>query len=100
MVLSNEIYTIDNVEQTINNRDTFTESYNMYLFTWNNGDTADNRCFKGKVYDFKIYDRDVLIQHLIPVLDSNNTLCMFDKMTKKFYYNLGTGTFLYGEKES
>lgn len=82
------------------NRGTFTEFYNIYLFTWNNSDTADTRCFKGKVYDFKVYDRDVLIQHLVPVLDSENTPCMFDKITQKFYYNSGTGNFLCGEKES
>lgn len=76
VVLSNEVYTIDDVNQSLPNRGTFTEFYSIYLFTWNNANSADNRHFKGKVYEFKIYDNDVLIQHLIPVLDSENTPCM------------------------
>lgn len=100
IIMSNDLYTIDEIDQVLSNRGTFTEFYNIYLFTWNNANSADKRYFKGKVYDFRIYDNDVLIQHLVPVLDSNNTPCMFDKITQKFYYNSGTGDFLYGEKES
>lgn len=100
VVLSNEVYTIDGVNQSLPNRGIFKEFYNIYLFTWNTSDAADGRRFKGKVYDFKIYDNDVLIQHLVPTLDSKNTPCMYDKVTQKFYYNNGTGDFLYGEKES
>lgn len=100
VVLSNEVYTIDGINQVLPNRGTFTKFYNIYLFTWNNANLADARCFKGKVYNFKIYDNNVLIQHLVPALDSENTPCMYDKVTQKFYYNNGTGDFLYGEKES
>lgn len=100
VALSNKIFTIDNISQEQPERATFTEFYNIYLFTWNNANTPDSRGFVGRAYDFKIYDRDVLIQHLVPVLDSNNIPCMFDKITQKFYYNCGTGDFLYGEKES
>ncbi len=100
VALSNEILTIDNISQEQPERGTFTEFYNIYLFTWNNSGVADGRCFKGKVYEFKIYDSDVLIQHLVPTLDSNNTPCMYDKVSSNFYYNIGTGDFLYGEKES
>lgn len=96
IIMSNDLYTIDNVNQILSDRGTFTEFYNIYLFTWNNAGIADNRRFQGKVYEFKIYDNDVLIQHLIPVLDSENTPCMYDKVTQKFYYNNGTGDFLYG----
>lgn len=48
------------------------------------------------IYKCKIYDNDVLVRDLIPVLDENNVPCMFDKLNKQFYYNAGTGTFLYG----
>ena len=54
----------------------------------------------GRIYSCKIYDNDVLIRDMIPVLDKNGTACMYDKVNKKFYYNSGTGDFLYGEKES
>lgn len=96
VVLSNEVYTIDNVNQILPNRGTFTEFYNIYLFTWNNANKADNRCFQGKVYEFKIYDNNVLIRNMIPVLDKNGIACMYDKVNRKYYYNQGTGEFLYG----
>lgn len=87
VVLSNEVYTIDGINQVLPNRGTFTKFYNIYLFTWNNANLADARCFKGKVYNFKIYDNDVLIRNMIPVLDKNGVACMYDKVNKKFYYN-------------
>lgn len=99
VVLSNEMFTIDDISQTQPERTTFKNFYDIYLFTWNNANTPDKRRFVGKAYDFRIYDRDVLIQHLVPALDSNNTPCMYDKVNSKFYYNSGTGDFLYGEKE-
>ena len=98
VVLSNEVYTIDNVNQILPNRGTFTEFYNIYLFTWNNANKADNRCFKGKVYDFKIYDNDVLVRDMIPVLDKNGVACMYDKVNKKFYYNKRNRRFLIRRK--
>ena len=48
-----------------------------------------------RIYKCKIYDNDVLVRDLIPVLDENNVPCMFDKLNKQFYYNKGTGTFVY-----
>lgn len=100
VALSNEIFTIDNISQAQPERATLKNFYDIYLFTWNNENIPDKRGFIGRAYDFKIYDNNVLIQHLIPVLDKNGTACMFDKITQKFYYNSGTGDFLYGEKES
>ena len=38
-----------------------------------------------------------LVRDFIPVLDSNNVPCMYDKVTQQFFYNQGTGDFLYEE---
>ena len=43
-----------------------------------------------------LYDNDVLVRDFIPVLDSNGTPCMLDKVEGKFYYNQGTGQFIAG----
>ena len=96
VVLSNEVYTIDDVNQSLPNRGTFSNFYDIYLFTWNNANVVDTRKFKGKVYNFKIYDNNVLIRDMIPVLDKNGIACMYDKVNKEFYYNQGKGEFLYG----
>ncbi len=96
IIISNDLYTIDGIKQNLPHRGTFTEFYNIYLFTWNTADVADSRYFKGKVYDFKIYDNNVLIRDMIPVLDKNGIACMYDKVNRKYYYNQGQGEFLYG----
>ena len=73
-------------------------NYNLVLF----GVNTSNKITKSAVYvyDCKIYDNDVLIRDMIPVLDKNGIACMYDKVNKKFYYNQGTGEFLYQEKEN
>ena len=71
----------------------YLSSNNLYLFDVN-GYTFDN--FIGRIYSCKIYDNDVLVRDFIPVLDSNDTPCMFDKVEGKFYYNAGTGDFIAG----
>ena len=88
----------DNVEYQAKSTVEFQCDYNLVLFGVNTSNTITKSV--AYIYDCKIYDNDVLIQHLVPVLDSNNTPCMFDKVNSKFYYNSGTGDFLYGEKES
>ena len=45
-----------------------------------------------RMYSFKI---DNYI-NLIPCLDSDNKPCMYDTVSKKTFYNNGTGEFLYG----
>lgn len=45
-----------------------------------------------RMYSFKI---DNYI-NLIPCLDSDNKPCMYDTVSKKTFYNSGTGEFLYG----
>ena len=39
-----------------------------------------------------------LIRDFITVMDKSGVPCMYDRVTKSFFYNQGTGTFLYGEK--
>ena len=64
---------------------------NIYLFRW--GDKYS----KNKLYKCTFYDKNgLLIRDYIPVIDSTETPCMFDKVEKKCYYNQGTGEFLWG----
>ena len=48
-----------------------------------------------KVYSCKIYEDDVLVRALIPVLDDKNQPCMYDYINKRTYYNSGSGEFKY-----
>ena len=49
-------------------------------------------------YNFRLYDNDVKIMDLIPVKDSNNIVCLYDKVSKTFFYNQGTGNFTAGRE--
>ena len=39
---------------------------------------------------------NTLVRDYIPVIDSSNRPCLFDKVVRECYYNQGTGEFLYG----
>jgi hypothetical protein len=72
--------------------------------TWG-GDTSELRLFygyssitSGRVYSYKQKRDGVLLIDLIPVLDLNNTPCMYDKVSGTFFYNQGTGDFIAGYK--
>ena len=78
---------------------------NLLLFTVNNADKVittspyaiASNCLK--IYDFKIYNNQgTLIQHLKPCLDTEGIPCMYDEVSKQYFYNQGTGTFGYKKK--
>ena len=68
-----------------------------YLFANNNENTFDQISGKGiLIYSFKSYDTsDNLLQDLRPCLDNKGVPCMYDEISKKYFYNKGTGTFGY-----
>lgn len=48
------------------------------------------------LYYWKVYDEnDILIQDLKPCLDTTGVPCMYDEISKQYFYNQGTGTFKY-----
>ena len=96
LYLSNGLQKVDNIvigESSIINVEE--NNYNFYLFG-RNGDKTYRDNYAMKIVYFKLWDNNDLVRDLIPVLDKNNVACMYDKANKKFYYNQGTGEFLYG----
>ena len=70
----------------------FTSTVTMALFKskpFNNG-------FQGRVYSCKHYSGDELIQDFVPCLDAEGVPCMFDFVSRKSFYNAGTGSFTWG----
>jgi hypothetical protein len=51
-----------------------------------------------RIYYAKFWNKQTgnLVGDFIPVLDPNGTPCMYDKVTEQFFYNNGSGEFLYG----
>ena len=81
-----------------NTQSTFTVNYSLPIFALNNiGSIQSGTLPSANCYYFRIYDNDVLVRDFYPVLDENDTPCMYDTVTKKLYKNKGTGTFGYGE---
>ena len=70
----------------------FTSAVTMALFKskpFNNG-------FWGRIYSCKHYNGDELIQDFVPCLDTEGVPCMFDLVSRKPFYNAGTGSFTWG----
>ena len=68
----------------------------LFLFAHNNAGTAQNHATVEIGY-VKIYESDTLVRDYIPVLDSEGTACMFDRVAQECVYNAGSGSFGYGE---
>lgn len=53
--------------------------------------------FNGKIYEFKLYDNDILVRNFIPCYrKSDNVAGMYDIVSGKFFTNDGTGSFAVG----
>ena len=73
-------------------------AYSLILFgTKREGKAMVNGtyCRNLRIYSFTISKDGEKIMNLIPVLDRNGTPCMYDTVSKKTFYNAGTGEFLY-----
>lgn len=75
---------------------TITHNLNMFLFACNYQGNAW-RHYTGRIYYCKIYQSGTLVRDFRPALDDNNVACMFDMVSKTFFYNQGSGTFTYEE---
>lgn len=63
--------------------------YNNFRIGWA---SSNSKC---RFYELKCKKTGVTIAHFIPTLDRTGTPCMFDKVTRKRFYNAGTGEFGY-----
>lgn len=80
---------------TLQGSPTDNSNVNFYIFA--RGHSAGGfSTGRMKLYSFKMYENKNLTRDFIPVKDSNNVACLYDKITNTFYYNQGTGTFTAG----
>lgn len=71
----------------------FTSHYKGYGTSFD--DNIQNRISIFNLYSFKVYEGDNLVQDLKPCLDTQGVPCMYDEISKQYFYNQGTGTFGY-----
>lgn len=69
--------------------------YNLYLFTMNNGGTAQ---YFGliRVYGCKIYDNGTLIRDYVPCTNASGVVGLYDMVNAVFYADAAGGTFTAG----
>lgn len=93
-VIVNKEYSINNSINELENDfdDKATES--LYLFAMNNQKNIVANA-SARLYYFKIYNNDILVRDYVPALDKQMIPCLYDKVEDKFYYNEGSGEFLY-----
>ena len=95
----NKLYINNSLVKTATETTQTTCHNTISIYTIRNGSTI-NSMSNIKVYSFKMWNENSeLILDLIPVLDKNNTPCMYDKVSKQFFYNQGDGEFSYGIEE-
>lgn len=76
--------------------DSFTLTSPYYLGNMSKNGAPAGTGVTGKIYYAQIYSGDTLQADMIPVKKSDGTLCLYDKVRKKYIYNAGTGTLKKG----
>ena len=72
-------------------------NFPVYLFTTNRNNNAFDRAFIGKIYYAKITNsQGEMTLNCIPCLDADGVPCLYDLISKKALYNIGTGSFTWG----
>lgn len=91
---NNKIYEL---ELDVNSGDfNNTSNQALYLFGLNNMGSALAHS-KIRMYEFKIYNNDILVRDFIPCYrKSDSTIGMYDLIENNFYTNQGTGSFAKG----
>lgn len=78
------------------NATTFTNSYNMFAFAYNDGGSAGDFA-KCRFYALNIYDNGTLIREFVPCYRKADKVAGFyDFLNGVFYTNKGTGSFVVG----
>lgn len=49
-----------------------------------------------RLYSLQLYQNDVLVHDYVPAMKPDGTVCLYDKVTDSFLYNLGTGSLVAG----
>ncbi|MBQ8298671.1 MAG: hypothetical protein IJX99_02205 [Clostridia bacterium] len=73
-------------------------AYSLYLFSQHESTGATHTSMsKYKLYLLKIYDSGgSLVRDFKPCKDENGVYCLYDEVSKTYFYNQGTGNFTGG----
>lgn len=83
--------TFGNNSVTLDNAGDFALTSPYYIGCMSKNGEAVGTGLKGKIYYAKIYSGSNLVADMIPVKKSDGTLCLYDKVRKKYIYKSGSG---------
>ena len=92
-----DYFSVDGEQLAISHGSTV-DFYSNTKRNWAIGGRIQSAGFKNPLdaehYYWKFWDgNDKLVAYIIPVFDENLTPCMYDLVSKKYFYNIGTGQF-------
>lgn len=73
----------------------FQSDYSLFLFACNNAGTVSSEAFI-KLYYCQVYDNEALVRDFWPCYDPDGVACLYDKVSKAYFYNAGSGEFAAG----
>ena len=96
LFLTHSVFKANDIEVPISSSATsFNTNQNCYIFANNNkGNVQYQSTFR--LYGAKIYTNGSLVRDYIPAKDENNVVCLYDDVSKTFFYNSGTEDFIAG----
>lgn len=75
---------------------TFNSSYNVYLFAYNNANTAGQYTSGAKMYSCQMYESGTLVRSFVPCKNVSGVVGMYDVVGKKFYQSGSSTAFVAG----
>lgn len=69
----------------------------IYLFACYSSSSNNIASQMMRLYYCKIWDGDTLVRDFIPVIDENNVVCLYDKVSQAYFYNQGEDSFIPSE---
>lgn len=95
---ANKIYTLNNITgKFANTNSNFASNGVMWIFAKPNivGSNVPNVIGAFKLFSFSMTENGITVLDLKPCLDEEGVPCLYDKITKTYFYNSGTGQFEY-----
>ena len=80
---------------------TWSTSLPIFLFARNNSGSVNDIGGTVRIYSCQLYENGALVRDYVPCVSPSGKVGLYDKVTKRFYGNSGTGNFIAGPtKES
>lgn len=95
IIKDKNITTVNDTAVATADAQNFTAPYPLVIFAVRNGSNEPSFYSSMKLYYCKIYQGTELVRDFIPVIDTQDVPCLYDKISKQYFYNSGEGTFQY-----